>query len=87
MIRDVGNIEVCELLDTEPKTQCPVCFSYWHIGTLYCTCGHFLHKEGGANQEFINYTMDLLSFLGVSSRREDLMEKRRETKNIILLTN
>ena len=28
---------------------------------LYCTCGHFLHKERGANQQFINYTMDLLS--------------------------
>ena len=58
MISDVGNIELCELLDTEPKTQCTVCLSYWNIGILYCTCGHFLHKERGANQEFINYMMD-----------------------------
>ena len=28
MIRDVGNIELCELLETEPKTQCKVCLSY-----------------------------------------------------------
>ena len=28
MIRDVGNIELCELLETEPKTQCTVCLSY-----------------------------------------------------------
>ena len=61
MIRDVGNIELCELLDTEPKTQCTVCLSFWNIGVLYCTCGHFLHKERGANQQFINYTLDLLS--------------------------
>ena len=61
MIQDVGNIELCELLETEPKTQCTVCLSYWNIGKFYCTCGHFLHKERGANQEFINYTMDLLS--------------------------
>ena len=61
MIQDVGNIELCELLKTEPKTQCTVCLSYWNIGILYCTCGHFLHKERGANQKFINYTMDLLS--------------------------
>ena len=61
MIRDVGNIELCELLETEPKTQCKVCLSYWKIGILYCSCGHFLHKERGANQQFINYTMDLLS--------------------------
>ena len=61
MIQDVGNIELCELLETEPKTQCTVRLSYWNIGILYCTCGHFLHKERGANQKFINYTMDLLS--------------------------
>ena len=61
MIRDVGNIELCELLETEPKTQCTVCLSFWNIGVLYCTCGHFLHKERGAKQQFINYTLDLLS--------------------------
>ena len=61
MIRDVGNIELCELLETEPETQCKECWSYWNIGILYCTCGHFLHKERGANQQFINCTMDLLS--------------------------
>ena len=31
MIREVGNIELCELLETEPKAQCKVCY---HIGTL-----------------------------------------------------
>ena len=61
MIRDVGNIELCELLETEPKKQCKVCLSYWNIGIPYCTCGQFLHKERGANLQFINYTMDLLS--------------------------
>ena len=61
MIRDVGNIELCELLETEPKTQCKVCLSYWNIGFLHCTCGHFLHKERGANQQFIKCTMDFLS--------------------------
>ena len=43
MIQDVDNIELCELLETEPKTQCTVCLSYWNFGILYCTCGHFLH--------------------------------------------
>ena len=61
MIRDVGNSELCELLETEPKTQCTVCLSYWNIGIVYCTCGHFLRKGRGANQQFIKYTMDLLS--------------------------
>ena len=33
MIRDVGNIELCELLETEPKTQCKSMFiilDHWH---------------------------------------------------------
>ena len=61
MIQDVGNIELCELLETEPKTQCTVCLSYWNTGILYCTCGHFLQKETEANRGFVKYTMDLLS--------------------------
>ena len=47
MIREVGNIELCELLDTEPKTQCKVCLSYWDIGIVYCTCGYFLLIKKG----------------------------------------
>ena len=61
MIHEVGNIELCELLDTEPKTQCKVCLSYWDIGIVYCTCGHFLRKGTEENKKFIKYTMDLLS--------------------------
>ena len=61
MIQDVGNIELCELLETEPKTQCKACLSYWNIGMVYCTCGHFLPKETEVNQKFVKHTMDLLS--------------------------
>ena len=59
MIHEVGNIELCELLDTEPKTQCIVCLSYWDIGIVHCTCGHFLRKGTEENKKFIQYTMDL----------------------------
>ena len=41
--------------------QCKVCLSYWDIGIVYCTCGHFLRKGRGENPNFIKYTMDLLS--------------------------
>ena len=61
MIQDVGNIELCELLETEHKTQCKACLPYWNIGIVYCTCGHFLHKETEVNRNFVKYTMDLLS--------------------------
>ena len=42
MIHELGNIELCELLDMEPKAQCKVCLSYSDVGIVYCTCGHFL---------------------------------------------
>ena len=35
-ILEVGNIELCELLETERKTQCTVCLSYWDIGIVCC---------------------------------------------------
>ena len=47
MIHEVGNVELCELLEMEPKAQCKVCLSYWDAGIVDCTCGQ--------------YTMDLLS--------------------------
>ena len=61
MIHEVGNIELCELLDMEPKTQCKVCLSYWDIGIVNCTCGHFLRKGTEEYKKFVQYTMDLLS--------------------------
>ena len=61
MIHEVGNIELCELLETEPNTHCKLCLSYWDIGIVYCTCGHFLRKGREENQKFIKYTMDLFS--------------------------
>ena len=61
MIHEVENIELCELLDMEPKTQCKVCLSYWDIGIVYCTCGHFLRIGTEENKKFVQHTMDLLS--------------------------
>ena len=60
VIRDVGNIELFELLETEPKTQCKACQSYWNVGIVYCTCGHFF-KDSAANRGVIENTLDLLS--------------------------
>ena len=61
MIHEVGNVELCELLDMEPKAQCKVCLSYWDTGIVYCTCGHFLRNGTEENKKFVQYTMDLLS--------------------------
>ena len=52
MIQDVGNVELFELFEMDPKTQCKACLSYWSEGIVYCTCGHLL-KETVANRSFI----------------------------------
>ena len=60
IIEDLGNVELFELVETDPKTQCKACLSYWSEGIVYCTCGHVL-KETVANRGFIVHTLDLLS--------------------------
>ena len=47
-------------VETDPKTQCKECLSYWSEVIVYCTCGHLL-KEIAANRGVIQYTLDLLS--------------------------
>ena len=61
MIHEIGNIELSEILDTEPTTQCKVCLSHWDIDIVYCTCGHFMRTRAEENKTFVQYTMDLLS--------------------------
>ena len=91
MIQEVGNIELFELIETDPKTKCTVCLSYWNVGIIYCTCGHFLQKETEANRNFVKYTMDLLSLPEYVIKKGRLhttdMGKSQETKNIIRLIN
>ena len=62
MVQDVGNVELFELIETDPKTQCKACLSHWSEGIVYCTCGHLLKKKKTvANRRFIVHTMDFLS--------------------------
>ena len=91
MIQEAGNIELFEFLETDPKTQCTACLSYWNVGIVYCTCGHFLQKETEANRNFVKYTMDLLSLPEFVIKKGRLYGhrygKNQETENIIWLTN
>ena len=60
VIKAAGNTELCELLDVEPKAQCKVCLSYWDVGIVYCTCGHFLRDDTKENKKYIKFTLDLV---------------------------
>ena len=61
MIKAAGNIELCELLDVDSKAQRKVRLSYWKVGIVYCTCGHFLRDGTEENKRFVKYTLGLFS--------------------------
>ena len=61
VIKAAGNTELCELLDVEPKAQCKACLSYWDVGIVYCTCGHFLRDDTTDNKKYIKSVLDLFS--------------------------
>ena len=42
MIREMGNVELFELCETNPKVQCSECLLQWNQGVIFCTCGHLL---------------------------------------------
>ena len=91
MIHEVGNIELCELLDVEPKAQCKVCLSYWDVGIVYCTCGHFLRGGTEENKKYLKFTLDLFRFAITTSRKGDHTvtdtERKKVIKNITLQIN
>ena len=39
MIKDVGDVELFELFETDPKTQCKACLSYWSEGIVFAHAG------------------------------------------------
>ena len=61
MIQDVGNVELFELFETDPKTQCKECLSYRSEGVVHCTCGHLL-KEIAANRGVIEFSWTISQF-------------------------
>ena len=57
----LGNTELCEIVDVEPKAQCRACLTYWDVGIVFCTCGHFLRDDTTENKKYIKSVLDLFS--------------------------
>ena len=60
-IMAVGNTELCEIVDVEPKSQCRACLTYWSAGIVYCTCGHLMEDDTTENKKYISSLLDLFS--------------------------
>ena len=57
MIRELGNVELCELCETIPKV---LCLLYLNQGIIHCTCGQFL-VESESRGKFNKLRLDALS--------------------------
>ena len=60
-IMAVGNTELSEIVDVEPKSQCRACLTYWNAGIVYCTCGHLMEDDTTENKKCISSVLDLFS--------------------------
>ena len=60
-IMAVGNTELCEIVDVEPKSQCRACLTHWSAGIVYCTCGHLMKDDTTENKKYISSVLDLFS--------------------------
>ena len=59
MIREMANVELFELCETNPKVQCSECLLDWNQGVFYCTCGHLL-VESESSQNFHQWWLGAL---------------------------
>ena len=92
MIQDVGNIELCELLETEPKNavhSVPIILDHRH--RLLHMRAFLAERNSGSIENSLIIRWTFLHSQSMSSRREDFMAtdmgKSQETKSIIWLTN
>ena len=69
-IKAAGNTELCEIVDVEPKSQCRACLTYWDVGIVYCTCGHFFRDDTTENKKYISSVLDLFSIPNFYIRKD-----------------
>ena len=43
------------------KSTSRACLTYWDVGIVYCTCGHFLRDDTTENKKYIKSVLDLFS--------------------------
>ena len=71
-IKESGNIEISEIVNTEPKWQCKSCLNHCNPGVIYCVCGRLMTTDSAENRKYISSTLD--SFL-----HSELLHQKRQT--------
>ena len=57
-IKESGNIEISEIVNTEPKLQCKCCLNHCNPGIIYCVCGHLMVEDSGEHRKYMLSTLD-----------------------------
>ena len=60
-IKEAGNIEISEIINTEPKWQCKFCLNHCNPGVIYCVCGRLMTTDSAQNRKYISSTLDSFS--------------------------
>ena len=59
MIRELGNVELFELCEIEPKIQYLHCLLHWNQGLVFCNCGQLL-VDSASRRKFNKLRLDAL---------------------------
>ena len=57
-IKESGNIEISEIVNTEPKLQCKFCLNHCNPGIIYCVCGHLMVEDSGEHRKYMLSTLN-----------------------------
>ena len=56
--KESGNIEISEIVNTEPKLQCKFCLNHCNPGIIYCVCGHLMVEDSGEHRKYMLSTLN-----------------------------
>ena len=85
MIKDMGNVELVELCETNPEVQCKESLLCWNQGIVCCTCGHFLKEvpHFAVLQPVVKSTLRCcLLMLATSTPRRKALPKRSSSLSV-----
>ena len=69
-IKESGNIEISEIVNTEPKWQCKFCLNHCNPGVIYCVCGRLMTTDSAENRKYMSSTLDSFSIANFYIRKE-----------------
>ena len=69
-IKESGNIEISEIVNTEPKLQCKFCLNHCNPGIIYCVCGRLMAEDSGEHRKYMSSTLDSFSIANFYIRKD-----------------